>query len=1231
MSVVLNAQTGIERGWAKLDSADVFGAIDEFQDAAKDKNLSADAHLGLAILYDKVDRDADALNSFVKYYEESDNPMPILHPLLYEKFIINRGEIQTKCNDEIHERLIADPRSKGKIRTSLYYNLAYKNFMQFNPELGHSALSKINSVDTWSYLGPFDNYMNNGFTKDHGALSHPESGVKFESRYGASITWFNSELDNLDGYQASSSKFNDSKCVVYAQSFIDVQNDLDVILNLAYTGTLKIWLNDQLLYSESNQRMTAADEYQLSTKLKKGTNRVLVQLGDYDSDYPNFMVRFTDQYFEPVDVKYSSEYKAYDKSKVEFELLPHHSINYLAAMLKKDPSNVLYNWLLAKTYIRRGDKDSAETHLKSAEKDHPNNFLIVRELNMLYGSMGNLTEQNKYYEKFKFLYPESKEVLEEDIEEYVNVKDQENLLKTIGQYSKLYRGELSKIICDIHIATINEDYPALIDLVEKTYSVTNRSNESFESQYKISKAVGGGVAARKLLEEHLKDRYLYSKIRELAIEYLDNGEKQKAFDLMDRALAVTNEATLVYKDIANLHFKEKKYDEALDIYEYLSRNRPTDYSLLNEIAMLHNFRDDKESAHKYHERSLTLYPFDFGRNEKMREAKGKKNMLSSIEYVDAQQAILDYKNGNKRNDVRDYDVLYNKSTLLVNKHGARATVLEYLIKITTESAIESFQRINFQSDQGMTMNVLKAQTIKSNGNAINAESYGNERVFTNLEVGDFLYVSIKQTQTWGSKITKFWTESFGFTYYQPCYNAAFELVTEGEVPLNIKLVNGEVDYHQKTDADLIIKTWSVETPSTASSELVSLEHGDQYPTLYVGSKNEWVDVVNWYNDLSSEQIKGDFTIKTILKDLEIKVTDDDHDKAKKIYDFIVQNIQYSSIDFRQSGIIPQKASDIYHTRLGDCKDVSTLYTALGREAGLDVHLVLINTSNNGYNSVVLPGIDFNHCIVNVTLDGIPTYLELTDPYLPFGQLDTYHYKASVLHIDTNAHAELKRIEIDSNDANTISRNKEITISDEDEMHVNLKSQSSGAEGSRVTATYLQLNTDDQKESLENSLSSDYNGTLKIDSFDFSKLVKGSPVAYYSYSYTVSNELNKVGSFKSLKLPLSDLLVNHATFQVETRETPLNYPMYEYVDKYVEDLTIRMEGVRKILEKPEDITLSYDGMHYQIQFELLQDGKLLKVKRVFEPVRKIISPEDYKQFRTFMLGVHESETVHLIIK
>ena len=122
------------------------------------------------------------------------------------------------------------------------------------------------------------------------------------------------------------------------------------------------------------------------------------------------------------------------------------------------------------------------------------------------------------------------------------------------------------------------------------------------------------------------------------------------------------------------------------------------------------------------------------------------------------------------------------------------------------------------------------------------------------------------------------------------------------------------------------------------------------------------------------------------------------ERAKRIYYYIMNNFNYSFVEFKQSGYVPQKPAKTISSKLGDCKDFSTLYATLARKAGLDVNLVLILTSDYGKKSLVLPSQDFNHCIVKVNIDGKEQFLELTDKNMPFKSVPNSLLNATGLEI-----------------------------------------------------------------------------------------------------------------------------------------------------------------------------------------------------------------------------------------
>jgi len=134
--------------------------------------------------------------------------------------------------------------------------------------------------------------------------------------------------------------------------------------------------------------------------------------------------------------------------------------------------------------------------------------------------------------------------------------------------------------------------------------------------------------------------------------------------------------------------------------------------------------------------------------------------------------------------------------------------------------------------------------------------------------------------------------------------------------------------------------------------------------LYISSIPDWKFVSDWYNNIASAKARSSYEIKTVVTDLfSGKGNIDELTKVKMIYNYITSNIAYSSVPFRQSGIVPQNPSTVVNTRIGDCKDVSTLFVSMCKEAGITANLALANTRDRGQNTLLLPSIDFNHCYI----------------------------------------------------------------------------------------------------------------------------------------------------------------------------------------------------------------------------------------------------------------------------
>src|SRR5262249_16693815 len=182
---------------------------------------------------------------------------------------------------------------------------------------------------------------------------------------------------------------------------------------------------------------------------------------------------------------------------------------------------------------------------------------------------------------------------------------------------------------------------------------------------------------------------------------------------------------------------------------------------------------------------------------------------------------------------------------------------------------------------------------------------------------------------------------------------------------------------RETEAGTIYR-WEVRNEPAIEFEANMPGLEDIGKALYISSLNDWGTLVDWYTDLARTKTRRTYEIKEQVERIFAgKKEVSDEEKIEKVYNFITENIRYSSVPFRQSGLIPQKARDVLVNKIGDCKDVATLCISMLNEVGVKSYHVLLNTRDAGQNNNSVPAILFNHCIVAVETPKGLRYLDLT--------------------------------------------------------------------------------------------------------------------------------------------------------------------------------------------------------------------------------------------------------------
>ncbi len=182
----------------------------------------------------------------------------------------------------------------GSIKAASRYVMASHWLFSNQYPKAETEWAKIKNLGNWQLAGPFENLSGSGFYKSYGPLEHPEPTADFKSTSNAMIRWFTPANISQEGWVFVYPHIPNQTAVSYAQTFVYVPEDVKAIVRAGVNGSIKLWVNDELTIAESKERVTELDCYSNYVELKKGFNRVLVQVGVTNNTMANFIVRFTD-------------------------------------------------------------------------------------------------------------------------------------------------------------------------------------------------------------------------------------------------------------------------------------------------------------------------------------------------------------------------------------------------------------------------------------------------------------------------------------------------------------------------------------------------------------------------------------------------------------------------------------------------------------------------------------------------------------------------------------------------------------------------------------------------------------------------------------------------------------------------------------------------------------------------------------------------------------------------
>ena len=1227
LSASVFAQTNSNPGWEAFFKNDRATARAFFTKQAAKPSGADEANVALSILT-QIDRpQAEGFSYLTKLSASAKNPQPYLLAL-WNDASNYEGRVRTLQQLEFYKKLAERKDVDGSLNAMAYAALGGHYEAKKQYQQADQFYNQMGELENWLITGEYENISTSGFDKDYDVLTHPELGYTFTGKKNRKFSWRTVPYIRHDKWFDFTYYNSYKNALQFAQTFVNAPSATTAQLRIGVSGSVKVWVNDQLLITEAEERNNDLDAYIVVVKLNQGYNRILVQIGESYADRSNFMLRLTDNNGHPLKtLTTSSTPQPYTKETafVPAAVKP-PGFKYFEDALKAQPSSYLSQLMMAKLYLKQGNIFESRIILEKLKSRFPQSTYLNLMMIELFNKADNRTGVETLREEIKMHDPESSLALEMSYKDYDQQNDFVHAAEIISKLEKMYGEDENVLMKKINQASKQKKQEEVIAIVERVYPQFSNSPDFVDLKYAIESQVRKNPDAMSVLHKYIEENDSYKAAKYVAKLHLDKGETDKGIAIYQKELKDDPIGYSIYTDLAAIYYKLQQYDEAEKLYLQALEIDPNSSSVYADLGLLYNTKKQKEKSIAAYEKSLQISPNAYDAIQALRIIQEKKPVFDYFEQPDV-KALIAKAPGKTEYPDDHIVVLNNEVQRVVYENGGSEEKHFYTAKVLTQKGLESSKEYNisYTSDQNYSIEV--AEVIKANGTKVPAEDNESQIVFTNLEIGDVVNLRYKiENFHMGTMSSHVW-DAFYFSDGLPNVNIKYSMLIHRNKPFKYVFSQKEIAAVKTSKDEFDLYIWQKSGQEALRYEDKMPPMDDVTNMLYLSTIPDWKFINDWYNNIASAKARSSYEIKKVVNQLfEGHKNADQLTKVKMIYNYITANIAYSSVSFRQSGIIPQNPASVINTRIGDCKDVSTLFVTMCKEAGITANLALANTRDRGQNTLLLPSMEFNHCIAKTTVDGKDYWVELTNGTLPFNTFSNTFLGSNVLEINKTGKNELVKFSPVIRGQNVMDYKTTVKLENSD-MVVKEINWNTGSVSSYLRSVFNDLSATDQVKKMKEQLAGVYpeNEVYSLKFTNLNTVKRTSDTVGTETSYKLINVNKPVAGMSIFSLPWSNKSYATALQVVSPRKFGLDLTQLFGIDACNQELSLELPAGKTMVQPLKVIKLNSDFADYTLESAEV-GGKLVMtrkftLKKDFVPLDKI---EDFKAFYKQMAEADEQQ-------
>ncbi len=1224
----LNAQNRAEKIWKLLLENKRKEALDLVK-KIKDNNASdEELILKQIVLYENGY--LSETKNFVKALVKRPYAPYYIYALSSTQLLVNYNEYseinKTKIDytDILYDASVNNPAVEALVAEMKHYY----DFSQYRGGTAAEILKKVKPVNQWQYCGVFENLNNSGMDIPYEPETKAVSDKPFNANSNGMINWY---TPSFNGQSLFATFFNHSEYgngINYAQSFFSTTKPAGYIFKIGVSGPVKMWIDDVLVLEQTLPRPTVPDAYAVKVHLPAGKHRVLVKADNDDSWFILRVFNAQNKLIDPASLHFTSQYSPYHKA-TEKELQPEKLVNPFETFFKNPPqgkyTSFFKDYMLFNTYMLNYKNDEAKAILDTYLEKYPKSSLIR---NAQYNWANHENDNN--------LIKEIKENLKNDDPDYYisllfQLIDTEKLFKMpvdqmnelLDKISRATDNKIIKYTAEFYKAIRAQDVAGIKSGMRNMYI----EGEKFMSPkimllvaalyYQILQEPG---TSEKIISDMLKKLNVSDAYELLITIYKEQNKKSQVVKTYENYISHTPDwfKVNVLENYASDLYDFQKYKKMIPVVDQGLKLFPYSFVLMEKKGdALHQLGKDKEAL-KLYEQAFKHNSADGSLRKKIRDLKKEKDPFDKIKTKDVYAYIKKHR-GKESPENHDINILLDESNVEIFKEGGSRTRSIYAYEVTSDQGVEDLKEFNL----GLRGNyiIYKSEIVKPGGKVVPAERSGSYLVFNSLSPGDVIYIDYEVTYNQSGRFYKDFTDKNSMTQFYPVYKSVYRLLSPQGIIPQYRVANGKATYEKSKLDQYTLETWIVENaPALPPDEPYRPANADIKTMLHLSTIKNWNQISNWYSDLVRTQMKEDHLLNKTFNEIFPHGYQQlsEEERARKIYNYMADNLTYSYVNFKQSGYIPQKPSKTIKTKLGDCKDFSTLFITLAKKAGLKANIVLVSTADRGKNYAILPSINFNHAIARVYLDGKPYLLELTNKYLPFKTVPVNLDGAIILDIPEKTSNQPNNIKIlqhpyqlpatkHADIVFTIGKNSK-------QLHVAYRLQGRNSAGFRKMAS--NKNEKELKKNLTERFENLTDLDLTLKNYKITDNNKKDGSLTIEADFDVNTTFQKLGRMKVLNLPVVNKAYTDDLVNLETRHYPVVYAFYEDTDDYYGNYTVKLKDGLQFAAVPENENFKYKNHYFKITYTKKSPSELKVTIRAHTDIRDI-TPEEYPAFRQYV--------------